>query len=378
MLFINNLMSTVLIIPSLIATAIGVGLIITVHEFGHFIFARLFNIPVPTFSIGFGPIVYTKRIGSTNFSLSAIPFGGYVDLTPANQHESDRWTATPWYKKMLIMIGGIFFNVLFSFFIFYLVCITGAPKTGILFPLNATMTIGAVQAESSAERAGLHVNDTIVGIDQVQVSDMSTLIELFNQAENSDLPVTVQRIVPDTHEPILYTTTLKIGQKHTSGRTIDTLGMSFALNELTSQSPIRALYSSLYMCWFHIKSVFHAYLNLFKKPDFSQLGGPIMIMRETLHASYKGVTVFLLVLALISINLAILNLIPLPILDGGQMLLYTIEAIARRPLSEKVLDIIRIASWLMAIVLFVFLSIHDIMRIASPYIEKISLFFGIK
>src|SRR5437868_1985842 len=89
---IDNLSSLLQLGLSLLATILGIGFIIAFHEFGHFLFARLFDIAVPTFSIGFGPVLYSTRIGQTEFALSAIPFGGYVDLTPTSLDDPNAFT----------------------------------------------------------------------------------------------------------------------------------------------------------------------------------------------------------------------------------------------------------------------------------------------
>ena len=113
-----------------------------------------------------------------------------------------------------------------------------------------------------------------------------------------------------------------------------------------------------------------------KSDSFSAMAGPIMIVALTIQGASAGIKIFLLLLAIISVNLAILNIVPLPILDGGQMLFYGIEAAIRRPLPEKVRDYIHIATWILFLILFVYLSAQDIMRIASPHIESILKFLG--
>ena len=115
---------------------------------------------------------------------------------------------------------------------------------------------------------------------------------------------------------------------------------------------------------------------MFYKRDLKGVGGPVVIISMLTKGATTSLKIFLILLAIISINLAILNLIPLPILDGGQLLFYTIEAIIRRPLPVKVREYIHIASWLIVLGLILYLSVFDLARIASPAIESIKQFLG--
>lgn len=112
-----------------------------------------------------------------------------------------------------------------------------------------------------------------------------------------------------------------------------------------------------------IKHIIQAFKSIFFAGQFDNIGGPLMVIAQTVKGAEKGFKVFLLLLAFISVNLAILNILPLPIMDGGQALFYTIEAIVRRPLNEKVREYIHYATWAMLLVLVVYLSIKDVIKI---------------
>src|SRR5437762_6660366 len=130
----------------------GMGFVIAFHELGHFLFARMFKIRVPSFSIGFGPKVISKKIGETEFSFSAIPFGGYVEIAGAAEvgqgeqkeaHASDKYSfaVKPYYQKLFVMVGGILFNLLLAYVFIISVFFMGIPKSELLYPLNAIPTI---------------------------------------------------------------------------------------------------------------------------------------------------------------------------------------------------------------------------------------------
>src|SRR5271170_7782292 len=165
-----NLTNIIFIFPALI----GVGFLIGFHELGHFLFCKLFNIHTPSFSIGFGPKLISTRIGDTDFSLSAIPLGGYVEIAGAAEvgqgeqehaYSSDErsFARKPYYQKMLVMFGGIMFNLIFAYTAFIFLCSFGLPAT--------VPTIGTVQADSAAARAGLQSGDTIIAIDDFMVGN---------------------------------------------------------------------------------------------------------------------------------------------------------------------------------------------------------------
>src|SRR5438477_1807104 len=147
----------------------GMGFLIGFHELGHFLFAKMFKIRTPSFSIGFGPKLVSKKIGDTEFSLSAIPLGGYVEIAGAaeigqgEQKEAlavdeGSFATKPYYQKLCVMIGGILFNLAFAYFTFILLFMTGIPKT----PLIQRPIIAAIQQGSAAEKSDLHVGDKIL------------------------------------------------------------------------------------------------------------------------------------------------------------------------------------------------------------------------
>src|SRR5205814_3300033 len=162
---------------------LGMGFLIGFHEFGHFLFAKMFKIRTPSFSIGFGPKLVSKKIGDTEFSLSAIPLGGYVEIAGAaeigqgEQKEAlavdeGSFATKPYYQKLCVMIGGILFNLAFAYITMILLFVTGIPKT----PLIQKPIIAAITQESSAEKYGLAIGDRIVAInDEVINNNIQTL-----------------------------------------------------------------------------------------------------------------------------------------------------------------------------------------------------------
>jgi len=355
---------------------IGVGFLIAFHELGHFIFCKLFNVKTPAFSIGFGPQLIKKQIGETLFSISAIPLGGYVQMESGSEEGSipndpRSFNAKPYYQKLLIMCGGIGFNLVFAYLILMSLAFTGIPKTLLLYPKNATPNINIILPNSAAERAGLKQGDTIRAINNEPIDgDVSKLLETLKPLANKEVTLTIERL--NSPQDIVAT----LDERKVGTESSGSLGVIFELLETPGLSLIASIKQGIALTNKIISNTIDGFVSIFHKKDMSQVGGPLMIISMTTSVAAQGIKILLLFLAVISVNLAILNLIPLPIFDGGQILFYTIEAIIRRPLPDRVREYIHIASWLGLMVLVIYLTGKDIARLASPQIEAILKFFG--
>lgn len=358
----------------------GMGFLIGFHELGHFLFAKLFKIRIPSFSLGFGPRLLTKKIGETEFCLSAIPFGGYVEIAGAaevgqgDQKEAfatdkGSFASKPFYQKLCVMLGGILFNLGFAYFSMIFLFAVGIPKT----PLMPMAIISTVQAGSAAEQYNLLPGDRILSIKEENVeNNIPKLQGLIQQ-----LPLKEAIIVVDRNGEKI-TKAVIIGSKSIETQTIGTLGIEFDFLPTPAHSLKDAFVLGIATCNKWIKNTFLGFAQLFSKKGIKQVGGPIMIISMTVKGAAAGYQIFLLLLAIISINLAVLNLIPLPILDGGQILFYSIEALIRRPIPHKVREYIHIATWIMFMILFAFLSFQDISRLVSPYINAALTYFNLR
>lgn len=401
------------------AALIGIGIIIGFHELGHFLFCKLFKIRTPSFSIGFGPKIISKKIGDTEFSLSAIPVGGYVEI--AGSHEVGQgeqkeafstdehsFAKKPWYQKMLVMIGGIAFNILFAYIALSLLFMVGGSNSPLLLNFAQPTPVAAhIIPGSAAEQAGLKANDFYLrGIEITEASKTITIPATIPQAtqatsqetlqqiltaikEHPDAPATlhIARHVPDTGingtdlesgDLESVTVPVIIGSKEIAGKKIGILGIEFHRAPLQPEPFFQAIKDGIALTHLHIINTYEGFIHIFSKRDTSGVGGPIMIISAIGQAFSKGFGFFLLLLSIISINLAILNLIPLPIFDGGQMLYYTIEAVIGRPISVKIREYIHIANWILLALLMLYLSFKDTSRIVKPHWHHVSKLFSKK
>jgi regulator of sigma E protease len=353
----------------LVAGLFGIGFLIGFHELGHFLFCKLFKIRTPSFSIGFGPRIIEKKIGETTFALSAIPLGGYVEISGAaevgqgEQKESSNideysFARKPYYQKMLVMGGGILCNLIFAYIAFALVFLLGLPKSEIMYPTNAKPIIESVAPESAAEKFNLKLGDKILSVNNIPIHEsVCKLIELIKPYPQKEILLHVEREGTEQSLPITLDEKSYLGQK------VGSLGVTFIITETEGVPFFTAIKEGFQHANSIIFNTFQAFKHIFTKRDISQMSGPVMLISATAKGAGKGLRIFLIFLAIISINLAILNLIPLPILDGGQALFYTIEAIIGRPMNLKVKEYIHIASWLLILALTLYLSYKDILRI---------------
>lgn len=371
-----NLLKILILAPSHLAFGLmgilGIGLLIGIHELGHFLFAKLFNVRTPSFSIGFGPQLISKKIGSTVFSLSAIPLGGYVEVSgmaevgQGEQKEAyntgeDSFAVKPFWQKMLILFGGILFNITFAYVAFSLVFMMGAPKSDLLYPLGITTdkpTIHVIRKNSAAEKSGLQVGDVITKIDSTSIEGSTEALKAVLRAhpdQTVSLEIMRDNIAQIIDVPLDETTIVEDGKT----KQIGTLGVFFEIDKVRKFGFFESLYQGFRATNIYIGTVLYAFKNMFAKKDISGVGGPIMVISETIKGARKGLKIFLLFLALISINLAILNLIPLPILDGGQIMFVTIETLIGKQLP-KLREYIHIASWFFILALVIYLTARDI------------------
>lgn len=357
---------------------LGIALLIGIHEMGHFLFAKLFNVHTPSFSIGFGPRILSKKIGTTDFSISAIPLGGYVEISGmaeigqgeqkgAHNKGEDSFGVKPYWQKMLILFGGILFNLLFAYFSLTLLFIVGAPKTHMLAPLgivNYKPVINAMAKDSPAEKASLKVGDEIIQISSldgqnIQIKgDADLLTKTLRSHPNDTIRISVKR---GEAEILDHDLTLGSAEIFENGelKKIGLWGAQLEINEIPTYSLGEAIAQGIRATNIYILTTAYAFKNMFVKRDIKGVGGPIMIIAETMKGAQKGFKIFLLFLAIISINLAVLNLLPLPILDGGQIMFVTIETLIGKQLP-KLREYIHIGSWLLMLALIIFLTIRDV------------------
>lgn len=316
------------------------GLLIFVHELGHFLFAKLFGVRVLKFSLGFGPRIAGKQIGGTEYVISAFPLGGFVKMfgeNPDEQQVSDEDRLVSFahkrvWQRFFIVLAGPVFNLLFSVFLFFMVY----TFVGIPTPVDTTR-VGRVTDNSPAESAGLMADDIILSIDNRETLGWLDILEAVKSSGGDEILLTVQRgeqRLNITVQPQIDTV------KNIFGEEVEQrfmIGIMKA-DELTyeDETILVAAKSAILQTWMYISLTVMGFIKIIQQVvPASEIGGPILIAQvagEQMKAGWLNLIYFM---SLLSVNLGILNLLPIPVLDGGHLVFLTIEGLRRKPMEER-------------------------------------------
>lgn len=342
-----------------------IGFLIFIHELGHFIFAKLSGVKVLKFSLGFGPKVIGKKIGETEYLLSAIPLGGYVKMLgeePDDQlDESERkrsYKNQPIFKRASIVFAGPCFNFLTAVVIFFFVFLIGIP---VLMPI-----IGEVLDNSPASKAMIQKGDRIIEINGKPVEKWTDMTEVIHGSANKPISLKIQR---DSTFTIISITPESKKTKDIFGeeKEIGLIGVKpsgeiFTVSEDVFTSAKNAILRTLEITSLTVIGIIKLIQRIIPADT---IGGPIMIFSLAERQAEAGALSFFTFAAIISINLAILNLLPIPVLDGGHLLFMAIEAVRGKPLSDKTILIAHKIGWVFLLSLMAFAIYNDIFRLIS-------------
>jgi len=349
---------------SIIAFIIVLGILIFAHELGHFLVARLFGVGVEKFSLGFGPRLFGRTVGRTDYRISAIPFGGYVKMVgeePDAEIDPEdipySFTHKHVFKRILIVAAGPFFNVLLAAVLFY-----GIFQFTGMFVLKPA--IGNIQENSPAAQSGLKSGDLVTAIDGIAVESWEEMAALISKSGGRSLTVTFLR---DEMARDLRLTPEQVVTKNLFGEDENryVIGITASGESFTrSLNPIEALGASISQTYRVAELTVVSIAKLIQGSlSAKTLGGPIMIAEIAGQQAREGAVNLLFFMGLISINLAILNILPIPVLDGGHLLFFFIEAVRGRPVSLRVREIAQQAGLAVLLALMIFVFYNDITRI---------------
>jgi len=354
------------------------GLLIFFHELGHFIVAKMVGVRVLKFSLGFGPKLIGRKIGDTEYLISAIPLGGYVK--PLGEDPEDELTEEdkpfafnyqPVWKRAAIVIAGPLFNLVLAFIIFTSF-LTFKYPVAVPELESMTTTIENVMGGSPAEAAGLRSGDEIKAINGTDLMDWNEMAAVFSKNPGKELAVKVRRgaeVVNVTVTPEPVKGTDENGKEVTVGR----IGISKKLGGkvIESQSIFSAPFKGIQAVYEWCVVTVEVVVKLFSGGmSAKQIGGPILIVDAAAKAAEVGAYTYFNFIAIISINLAILNLLPVPVLDGGHLLFFGIEALRRKPLSDKILIAANKVGMALLLMLITFVFYNDIVRIVVPWVQR--------
>jgi regulator of sigma E protease len=349
-------------VQSVVAFVIVLAVLIFVHELGHFLVARLCRVRVLTFAIGFGPTVLSRKRGETEYALKAIPLGGYVKMfgeeTDPELTEADKAVAfshkSVW-QRMAIVFAGPLFNLLTAVVIFCGVFLWGVPVL--------TAKVGEVQADSAAAAAGIHSGDTITAIDGKPISEWEQIRTTVQELGGKTLTLTLKR----DGEPV----TLPVTPRHSTTKNLFgedvqvwLIGISPEGEFITRRyGPVDSVTMGVERTYDITRLTVLGIVKLIQRTIPSDtIGGPILIAKMAGEQASEGLMNVILFVALLSVNLGILNLLPIPVLDGGHLVFLAAEAVLGRPVSLRVREVAQQAGLFVLLALMAFAFYNDIMR----------------
>lgn len=347
----------------IIAAIVVFGLLIFFHELGHFLFAKYFKVYVEKFSIGFGPAIVSKKIGETEYMISAIPLGGYVKMFGEDlktdipeDMKKKAFSYKPLYQRSLIVFAGPLFNFILAIILFVIINMIGMPM---LLPV-----IGKVQEGMPAYEAGLKSEDKIIKINGADIRYWDEMSKIIKNNPGKELTITVLR----GDKELTFTISPKLSKsKNIFGEEISVglIGVTPKGDYTTVRYKLLdAVKKGLEKTYEVTKLTIVGIVKIFQKVvPANNIGGPIMIFQMAKETAQVGVNSLIAFMGVISINLAILNLLPVPVLDGGHLFFYMVEAIIRRPLNLKVREYANMVGIALLLALMAFAFYNDLIRI---------------
>lgn len=335
------------------------GAIVLVHEFGHFIFSKIFGVYVYEFSIGMGPklLHFKKKNGETEYCIRLIPIGGFVSLAGEDADdnkkipEERKLYSKPVWQRFLIMVAGVMNNFIFAFLLlFVMALIYGSTTTK---PLVDSVTEGY-----PAELAGIQKGDTILAIDGQKISSFSEIQLYLQTSEGKEMEFTVKDINGDKRTVMI--TPNKVANENGEEGYVIGIALDTKINKgfIPSIKYAGSTTISLYKLMFTtIKQLFNG------RASVKDLSGPIGIYTIVSTESKAGFQNILYLTAYLSINVGFINLLPFPAFDGGRVVFLIIEKIRRKRVPAKVEGIVNGIGFGLLMLLMIFVTFNDILRL---------------
>jgi regulator of sigma E protease len=399
-------------IETVVVFIVVIAVLIFVHELGHFLFARWADIRVDAFAIGFGPSLWSKKVisakyGETVYSINAIPFGGYVKIFGENGDDSPvafdsrSFVGKPRHIQAAVLAAGILFNFLFAWIILTGAFMAGLPVSAEDYSHYSTrfrderVLVVDVSTGSPADKAGLQAGETIVSISNtnsktnpnthstLSYSGVSLSITEIKSVvdQSAGTPVTIGYVPAGmstgdiwssiAQNPAEIKTVVLTPMQGIAGISAGNYAIGIAMDTAATLSlpPLLAAKEGARYTWNAIEATVFGVGSLIaaafqhNSAVLSEVSGPVGIASLVGQAVENGWTNLILLTAVISINLGVLNLLPFPALDGGRILFVAIEAIIRRPIKAKITNAVNTVGFVLLILLMLVVTYHDIIKL---------------
>jgi regulator of sigma E protease len=355
-------------VMSILSAVVVLGLLIFLHELGHFAVAKWSGVMVQRFSLGFGPRLFAWTSGETEYAISAVPLGGYVKMLGEDPEEEvpaseamRAFSHQSLWKRFAIVLAGPMMNLITACVAFTIVFAfygAGAPSD--------VAKIGGVMEGMAAGKAGLARGDTVLAIDGKPIATWDQLSETVRASGGAALHFQVRREGGAVEE--LVVTPEEKPERSPFG---EELGKAYLIGierfvEIAPVPLTSAIGLGAYQTYFWVKMTLLSVVKIFQgSVSARDLGGPILIVRAAGQQAQLGLEYLIRFLGLISVNLGVLNLLPIPILDGGHLLFFGFEAIRGRPLAMRHREMAQQVGLFLLVALMVFVVYNDISRIVA-------------
>ncbi|MFP3868122.1 MAG: RIP metalloprotease RseP [Desulfobacteraceae bacterium] len=350
-----------------LATIVVLGILIFVHELGHFLVAKWYGVGVEVFSLGFPPKLLHKQVGETDYRLSVIPLGGYVKMVGENPRQEippemipKSFSHQPLGPRTAIVAAGPAFNLLFSVVALTLTfSFTGIPYF--------TTEIGGIQPDSPAAEAGLQPGDRVLHIDQQPVDRWEKMAQMIRESGERPLELTIQR---GEEKFQLTLTPQRLETTNIFGEKVSEVLIGVAVSGNAQYEPVNPLLAfwkgTVHTARILELTTVSVYKLITQKIPLKSLGGPIMIAQVAGEQAEMGVTSLIHFMAVLSVNLALLNILPIPMLDGGHLFFFMLEAIRGKPIKLKHREMAQSIGLMIILLLMFVVFYNDIMRLLGP------------
>ncbi|MCL1939779.1 MAG: M50 family metallopeptidase [Desulfovibrionaceae bacterium] len=352
-------------LPGTIAVLLVFGGLIFFHELGHFLVARFFKMGVKTFSLGFGPAILSRKRGKTVYQIAAIPLGGFVSLVgetpsaevPGEFSTEENFSLRPAWQRFCVIAAGSIFNLMLAWIICWgLVWVNG--RTTI------PPVVGEILPHSAAHESPLQIGDTIISLNGIGISRFMDMPPIVQASAGEDITVVARQ--PDES---LITFTIKptlLSQTTTDGHSVEAWSIGIRPGEST-----RETFGFIASAWEGMIEAKNMAIFIWKalgdlvsrKVAFDNVGGPILIAQVIYQQADHGLISVLMLAALISVNLGVLNLLPIPVLDGGHLLFLLVEMATGRQIPAKVQEKAMLVGLFLLLALMLAATFNDVMRI---------------
>ncbi len=351
---------------TILVFVLAFSVLVLIHELGHFISARALGIPVEEFGIGFPPRLAKVKRGSTLFTINAIPLGGFVRLKGESSSTDDPsdFIRQSKPRRALVIASGVIMNALLAYALTVVLLVAGVPQNLSHLPHNATVTNAHVEIvgllpDAPAQQAGIPAGSTIMSITSISPSSIELIQNEIRSHADQPIIIDVRDSQGKDHQYTITPTTLSVDPP------VVGIGVQLAAVGTVSYSFIPAMGYGAQIVAGQASMIFTSLGRLVKDLVVGQqlpkdIAGPIGIAVLVGEATRSGWSSLLSLIAILSLNLAVLNVLPIPALDGGRLAFLAVEAVLRRPMRVRLEAMIHQVGFVLLLGLILIITLHDI------------------